>query len=118
MTRVRSRACRAGILPLVLAASMAALPAARAQDTNLPQAPNMPAPHTTVLEKVDPPLQSDHGETTGSLSETLNRSEGVITPPAGVDPLIRKPAPVAGAGRMPVIPPPGEPGGNPEVQPR
>jgi hypothetical protein len=51
-----------------------------------------------------------------NLSDKLARSNGVICPPAGVDPEIREPTPPG--GKMPVIPPPGSPGGNPNVQPK
>jgi hypothetical protein len=53
------------------------------------------------------------GETTGTtnLSDELSRSKGVICPRAGVDPGIS--APAVGGGIMPVIPPPGTPGGDP-----
>lgn len=50
-----------------------------------------------------------------SLSSKLAQSGGVICPPA-VDPEIMAPTPEA--GRTPVIPPPGSPGGNPQVQPK
>jgi hypothetical protein len=50
-----------------------------------------------------------------NLSQTLGQSNGVICPPQ-VDPAIKKPTP--NAGKMPVIPPPGSPGGNPNVQPK
>jgi hypothetical protein len=53
----------------------------------------------------------------GSLSSDLNRSGGVITPPAGIDPEIRQTPPPTGA-KMPIIPPPGTPGGNPSVKPK
>src|SRR5438477_5074643 len=49
------------------------------------------------------------------LSDKLARTDGVICPP-NVDPAIRAPTP--GGGRMPVIPPPGSPGGDPSVQPK
>ena len=56
-------------------------------------------------------------ETTGkSLSEQLARSDGVICPPSGVDPDIRAPTPKGGS--MPVIPPPGSPGGDPTIRPK
>jgi hypothetical protein len=75
-------------------------------------------PQTTIPEKVDPPLPK--GDTTGStgptLSDQLEGSKGVIRPPANVDPEMRIPAP--DVGRTPVIPPPGTPGGNQEVQPK
>jgi hypothetical protein len=50
--------------------------------------------------------------------DQLNRSRGVIHPPANVDPVITQPAPDIGPHRMPVIPPPGTPGGNPDVKPK
>jgi hypothetical protein len=50
-----------------------------------------------------------------NLSDKLAQSNGVICPP-NVDPAIKAPTP--NAGKMPVIPPPGSPGGNPNVQPR
>ena len=75
-------------------------------------------PGTGVPEKVEPPTGSTQdGDVTGTLSQKLNKSEGVIQPPSGVDPAIRVTPPPAG-GTMPVIPPPGEPGGNPNVQPK
>jgi hypothetical protein len=50
-----------------------------------------------------------------TLSEKLDQSNGVICPP-NVDPGIKAPTP--NAGKMPVIPPPGSPGGDPNVQPK
>ena len=57
-------------------------------------------------------------ETTGSrsLSDQFAASKGVICPPAGTDPGIT--VPPIGGGRMPVIPPPGTPGGDPNIQPK
>jgi len=51
------------------------------------------------------------------LSEKLARSGGVICPPEHVDPDIKQPTPPTG-GSMPVIPPPGSPGGDQSVQPK
>ena len=68
-----------------------------------------------------PPAARDDAPTGPSLSERLDRSKGVIVPPASTantDPGIVKPAPSTGAGSMPVIPPPGTPGGDPNVQPK
>jgi hypothetical protein len=53
----------------------------------------------------------------GTLSSNLNRSGGVITPPAGIDPEIKQSPPATGS-TMPIIPPPGTPGGNPTVKPK
>ena len=55
-------------------------------------------------------------ETTGSLSEQLSESKGVICPPAGIDPGIS--VPPIGGGRTPVIPPPGTPGGDQSIVPK
>jgi hypothetical protein len=54
----------------------------------------------------------------GTLSEKLERTDGVIKPRENVDPDITTPAPVPNPGTTPVIPPPGSPGGNPSVQPK
>jgi hypothetical protein len=50
------------------------------------------------------------------LSDELSRSKGVICPPAEVDPSIS--VPPTGGGVMPVIPPPGTPGGDPTIIPK
>ena len=60
------------------------------------------------------------GTTTGQRAEPLGdklaRSDGVLCPPAGVDPEMRAPTPEA--GNTPVIPPPGSPGGDPSIRPK
>jgi hypothetical protein len=50
------------------------------------------------------------------LSDRLARSEGVICPPANLDSEIKAPTPEG--GNTPIIPPPGSPGGNPNVRPK
>ncbi len=67
---------------------------------------NNPQTHLTPQDK--PPGDN--------LSDRLARTDGVICPPENVDPAIRAPAP--GGGAMPVIPPPGSPGGDPNVRPK
>jgi hypothetical protein len=49
---------------------------------------------------------------------TGSQETGVIRPPVGVDPGMTKPAPNPQAFPMPVLPPPGTPGGNPQVVPK
>jgi len=56
------------------------------------------------------------GGSTSNLSDKLARSNGVICPPAGVDPDMQKPAPQG--GRIKVIPPPGGPGGDQNTIPK
>jgi hypothetical protein len=53
----------------------------------------------------------------GNPSERLNRSGGVIKPPENVDPGLQK-KPPDDSSKMPVIPPPGTPGGDPNVKPK
>ena len=61
------------------------------------------------------------GTTTGQsrepLGDKLAKSDGVLCPPSGVDPDMHAPAPSTN-GAMPVIPPPGSPGGDPTVRPK
>jgi len=77
--------------------------------------PNMPAPQQTIPEKIEPREPSSTGST---LSDKLERSNGVIRPPGDVDPGIASPAPVPNPGTTPVIRPPGSPGGDPSIQPK
>jgi hypothetical protein len=61
-------------------------------------------------------IDSERRDGQGNLSDKLARSGGVICPPEHVDPEIKQPTPPGGA--MPVIPPPGSPGGDPSIQPK
>jgi len=106
----------------MVAALLPALAAAQAP-------PQGRSPGTPEKEVHDPDACAQTNGTTGlggdadvkkpenkTLSDQLARSNGVICPPDHVDPDMNKPAP--GGGAMPVIPPPGAPGGNPNVQPK
>ncbi len=110
---------RAGTALALAAAALLGLTAvAQAQDNEVSPPVLPPQPGTGVPEKVSPPASTtQEGDVTGTLSQKLDKSEGVIKPPAGVDPEIRVQPPETG-GVMPVIPPPGEPGGNPQIQPK
>jgi hypothetical protein len=86
--------------------------------------PLPPAP-PEVQEKTPPATTPDEPSSTAPdtgapLSEELERSEGVIVPAdPGVDPGMAQPPPdTGGTATMPVIPPPGTPGGNPNVRPK
>ncbi len=72
--------------------------------------PPAPSPPTTQVPSSDP--------TQPNLTERLKRSDGVITPPANIDPEISVPAPNPNPNTTPVIPPPGSPGGNPDIRPK
>jgi hypothetical protein len=54
----------------------------------------------------------------GTLSDRLNKSGGVIRPPADGTPDMRVPAPVPNPNTTPVIPPPGSPGNPSPVIPK
>jgi len=58
---------------------------------------------------------SQPGDSSKTLSDKLDQGGGVICPP-NVNPGMKAPAPET--GKMPVIPPPGSPGGDPNVQPK
>ena len=51
-------------------------------------------------------------------SEKLDKSDGVIKPGDNIDPKMQVPPPDPGPTSTPVIPPPGSPGGNPNVVPK
>jgi hypothetical protein len=85
-----------------------------------PPAPDRAA-NCTPMQPVPPrgtiaPEGSTTGRSAEPLGDKLARSDGVLCPPAGVDPEIRAPTP--DGGNMPVIPPPGSPGGDPSVRPK
>ena len=90
-----------------------------------------PSVHAQGTERVLSPPQTPQSESTGpqdprstgstsppreTLSERLENTEGVIRPPADIAPdmAIRPRDP----GTTRIIPPPGSPGGNPDVQPK
>jgi len=88
-------------------------------------AQNRPAPQTLDPkacaddQRLRPPSTGNAPQSPGSnqtLSEKLEQTEGVLCPPAGVDPDIGLAPP--GGGKTPVIPPPGSPGGDPTVRPK
>ena len=93
--------------------------------TKAPVAPKADQLDPTACARSDTPTTVGKGAETeryrqdgkDDLSEKLARSGGVICPPEHVDPEIRQPTPPTG-GSMPVIPPPGSPGGDPSVQPK
>jgi hypothetical protein len=64
--------------------------------------------------KGEPPTVG--GGSSGALSDKLAQSKGVICPPAGIDRDMQVTPP--GGGQLKVIPPPGTPGGDQNVQPK
>ncbi len=119
MIHVRRRLMHPGRLLVVAAALVLAGEAAAQQvrpQLRPPALPEAPDPNKTVPEKVDPPLQPRDDDTTGTLSDKLRDSRGVIRPPPSRDSEIVVPAP--DTGTTPVIPPPGTPGGADAPTPR
>jgi hypothetical protein len=92
--------------------------------------PTSKTPVAPKTEQLDPKACAQERSTVGkggdvvdaqkpagqNLSDRLARSDGVICPPSNVDSEIRAPTPPGGS--MPVIPPPGSPGGDPTIQPK
>jgi hypothetical protein len=119
-------------MKLSLLLSCALIAASGAASAQAPPAPTTPPaqtappapPRASECTPTQPAPQRGtivpDGTTTGQRSEPLGdklaRSDGVLCPPAGVDPEIRAPTP--DTGNTPVIPPPGSPGGDPNVRPK
>jgi hypothetical protein len=68
-----------------------------------------------AAQTTDPKACSEQERSNQTLGEKLGQSNGVICPPE-VDPGMKAPTPEA--GKTPIIPPPGSPGGDPSVQPK
>lgn len=94
---------------MLTGAAMLATASFSSAQTSPPKAPDA---HSPAPEQ-KPPVTTDE-----PLSEKLNKSEGVLVPPSGVDPKIHKEPPPGTGDRMPVIVPPGEPGGDQQIQPK
>lgn len=77
--------------------------------TPVPKSPDAQSPDA----KQQAPAKTDE-----PLSEKLDKNEGVLVPPSGVDPKIHIDPPAETGDRMPVIVPPGEPGGDQHIQPK
>ena len=105
--------------PGVVAAQAPPAPATPPPQTAPPQ-PSRAANCTPMQQPQPPGTTAPGGTTTGQarepLGDKLARSDGVLCPPAGVDPEMRAPTPEG--GNTPVIPPPGSPGGDPSVRPK
>ncbi len=107
------RVKRSAVLAFAVCGVMAGSASAQVQ----PRDPNMPDPRSVPAEKMAPDMGST-GSTGETLSEKLQRTEGVIKPPTNATPDMTVPAPVPNPGTTPVIPPPGSPGGNRQIEPK
>ncbi|GJE55350.1 MULTISPECIES: hypothetical protein [Methylobacterium] len=91
------------LLPIAFAATIVSTAAgALAQDTD----PKLPPPSQQVPEKIRP--ESDGSAGGATLSEKLEKSDGVIKPPGGVDPEIKTIPPDNSGSSMPIIKPQGD----------
>lgn len=95
----------------------ASIPCIAAAQNPQPAPPQVTHPPIAPPSASQPPPEqiAPHGNTT--LSDQLSNQKGTIHPPA-VDPGINAPLPHRAQGSMPVIPPPGTPGGNQAVVPK
>lgn len=73
---------------------------------------------TTASAQTQTPSTSNPPAPAGSLSDRLDKSDGVIKPQEDIDPKIAKPAPEPHPNSTPVIPPPGSPGGRKDIEPK
>lgn len=95
----------------------AAAPAVATAQNPQPAPPQVtPAPVAPPSAAQPPPEQIAPRDNT-DLSGRLSAQQGTLHPPM-VDPGINAPLPPRASGSMPVIPPPGTPGGNPSVVPK
>lgn len=103
-----------------LAAVVLALGAVTAAAQTRPPVPDTAPPPTAEPRPVQPVpgSGSSTAEQSGSLSDQLSRSGGVIQPPAAVDPGMRQTPPNPGPNSMPVVPPVGTPENNPQIKPK
>jgi hypothetical protein len=95
LIRTREKATRSRILPAALGLWLLGTVAAPAQE---PQTIPEANPCVDGLKKAD-------GTPCDTLSEKLDETGGIITPPMGIDPGIGVPAPDPMPGTTPVIPP-------------
>ncbi len=111
--RGRIAACLTAVsIAMVASSAQAESPLRDGNSANTSATPgvNAPGPTAGSPQLVQPPTMP--GATT---SQKLDNGNGVIAPPSQVDPGIRKAAPPRANFPTPIVPPPGTPGGNPNV---
>lgn len=99
---------------------VAAASTVRAQDGSS-TGPTVPRPETTIPEKIEPAPPPKPGQPIPpglSLSEKLDRTDGVLVPPPVGTPLKQVEPPVPHPNTTPVIPPPGTPANPSPVEPK
>ncbi|WP_426440257.1 hypothetical protein [Bradyrhizobium genosp. P] len=119
INRTLALSCVLMVMPVVAAAQAPPAPATPPAQT-APPSPSRAANCAPMQQPSHPGVAAPEGTTTGQriepLGDKLAKSDGVLCPPAGVDPEMRAPTPES--GNTPVIPPPGSPGGDPSIRPK
>ncbi|QOZ28582.1 hypothetical protein [Bradyrhizobium sp. CCBAU 51753] len=119
ITRTLALSCALMTLPVLAVAQAPPTPATPPAQT-APPSPTRAANCAPMQQPPQPGTKAPDGTTTGqsgqSLGDKLAKSDGVLCPPAGVDPEMRAPTPEGGT--TPVIPPPGSPGGDQSLRPK
>jgi len=91
-------------------------PPAQTAPPNPDRATNCTPTEAVPQEGTVAPRDTTTGSGGSSLGDKLAQSDGVLCPPPGIDSQMHAPTPQGGP--MPVIPPPGGPGGDPNVRPK
>ena len=90
--------------------------------TPLAQAQGQPQTSETLKSEStgpqDPRSTGSVGSSSAPLSDKLDRTDGVIRPPADIAPEMSVRPPVPNPGTTRVIPPPGSPGGDQTLEPK
>ena len=118
---MRVRTWRWPLATALLFASVGSRPTEAGAQTDNPLPPAPPEVQEKTPRATTPDEPPTMAPGTGApLGEELERSEGTIAPAdPGVDPdMVQPPPDTGGAATMPVIPPPGTPGGDPNVRPQ
>ena len=116
--RIKATITAVALIALPAVAIAQAPPSITPAQQTAPPAPDRAANCAPMREtpRAGTPDSQTTGQAREPLGDKLARSDGVLCPPAGVDPEIRAPTPEG--GNTPVIPPPGSPGGDPNVRPK
>jgi hypothetical protein len=109
-------------IPMLLVLAVAAVPLAAMAQNPQPAPPGVQAPVAPPNAASPPPEKVapgalDKQADNQNLSDRSSRQRGTLHP-GNVDPGISIAPPARGQGTMPVIPPPGTPGGNQNVVPK
>jgi hypothetical protein len=91
--------------------------AAAGWSVTLPSLAQSP-PESAPPDKIAPPLEENNRRPPADAGvDKIKPQDGVIKPPTNVDPDIQIKPPATGS-TMPIIPPPGSPGGDPNIKPK